>query len=220
MEIRIATEADIPQLVSLVNSAYRGDSSKVGWTTEADILGGIRTDEPTLLEEMRQPGVTILKGTNEEGTIQSCVFSTTRTKYLSRNAHRIPVLQNKGIGKLFVTGKAEAFGKKKGCKSIDMTVISIRKELIAWYERHGYRDTGERKPFVEGVHIGNPMQPLEFIVMKNSLNGFLYFRQNLCYGSESTFEEAVAKQQNTQRKASNETFTQLYSLFKQALKAM
>lgn len=169
MEIKIATEADIPQLVSLVNSAYRGDSSKVGWTTEADILGGIRTDEPTLQEEMRQPGVTILKGTNEEGIIQSCVFLQQHEQSIYLGMLTVsPVLQNKGIGKLLLQ-EAEAFAKKKGCKSIDMTVISIRKELIAWYERHGYRDTGERKPFVEGVHIGDPMQPLEFIVMKKTV---------------------------------------------------
>lgn len=169
MEIRIATEADIPQLVSLVNSAYRGDSSKVGWTTEADILGGIRTDELTLLEEMRQPGVTILKGTNEEGMIQACVFLQQNHKSIYLGMLTVsPVLQNKGIGKLLLQ-EAEQFAKENGCDTIHMTVISLRKELIAWYERHGYRDTGERKPFVEGVHIGNPVQPLEFIVMKKSI---------------------------------------------------
>jgi di/tripeptidase len=56
-----ATIIDVPELNALVNSAYRGDSSKQGWTTEADLLGGIRTDEDGLSELMQQPGSFILK---------------------------------------------------------------------------------------------------------------------------------------------------------------
>ena len=43
LQFRHATHADIDSLVALIESAYRGDVSKQGWTTEADMLGGRRT---------------------------------------------------------------------------------------------------------------------------------------------------------------------------------
>ena len=50
VKISVVTETDIPALDKLVNSAYRGDSSKKGWTTEADLLDGSRTDEDAINE--------------------------------------------------------------------------------------------------------------------------------------------------------------------------
>ena len=70
--VTIATEKDIPQLNVLINSAYRGDSSKQGWTTEADLLDGIRTDEESLKELIQQPNSFMLKY-EEENKILACV---------------------------------------------------------------------------------------------------------------------------------------------------
>jgi hypothetical protein len=50
-----------------------------------------------------------------------------------------------------------------------MTVISVRTELIAWYERQGWSDTGKRKPFPENEPFGSPKQPLEFIILKKKV---------------------------------------------------
>ena len=55
---RAATEDDVPALVRLVNSAYRGDSSRAGWTTEADLLGGVRIDAERLTAAVRSPWLT------------------------------------------------------------------------------------------------------------------------------------------------------------------
>ncbi|MFD9166122.1 GNAT family N-acetyltransferase, partial [Streptomyces sp. NPDC059558] len=44
LSFRSAVETDVPELVDLVESAYRGDASRAGWTTEADYLDGQRTD--------------------------------------------------------------------------------------------------------------------------------------------------------------------------------
>ncbi len=163
------THADLPDLVKLVNSAYRGDSSRAGWTTEADILTGIRTDIATLQQEFELPGVHMLKAVNEAGAIVACVYlqQTDQKLYLGMLTVS-PELQNKGVGKQLLQ-RAEQVAKERNCSHISMTVISVRKELIAWYERHGYQATGERKPFVVGEHIGNPLQPLEFIVLEKWL---------------------------------------------------
>lgn len=75
MSITEATEMDIPQLHSLVEMCYRGESSKKGWTSEADLLGGIRTNENMLTAEMNTPGAKFLKYTDEEGTISGCVYT-------------------------------------------------------------------------------------------------------------------------------------------------
>lgn len=169
MKILQATISDIPQLVQLINSAYRGESSRAGWTTEADLLTGIRTDSATLQQEMDQPGVYMLKVVNEEERIDACVFLHHQGDQLYLGMLTVsPVLQNQGIGKVLLQ-KAEETALQLKCTHICMTVISVRSELIAWYERHGYKATGERKPFIVGEHIGTPAQPLEFIVMEKWL---------------------------------------------------
>jgi len=80
-----------------------------------------------------------------------------------------PYLQGKGIGKQMLKA-AEEEAKKKGITSIFMTVISVRKELIDWYVRHGYVATGEKKPFAfSDPRFGQPKQQLEFIVLEKKL---------------------------------------------------
>jgi ribosomal protein S18 acetylase RimI-like enzyme len=76
-----------------------------------------------------------------------------------------PQLQGKGIGKQLLDA-AEFHTRKGGCVAIYMHVISLRQELIDWYKRHGYRDTGERKPFHEDGLTGRHLQPLEFAVLE------------------------------------------------------
>ncbi|HMO32193.1 MAG TPA: GNAT family N-acetyltransferase [Lacibacter sp.] len=167
-----AVAADIPALVTLVNSAYRGETSRQGWTTEADLLEGTRTDAEHLLEEMQAPGVTLLKLEDEKGQLSACVYLQVQ------NNHELylgmltvaPHLQNKGLGKLLLQ-EAEQRARSNGLSAIVMTVITDRAELIAWYRRHGYEPTGTTKPFVEGVHIGAPRKPLQFLELKKPLTG-------------------------------------------------
>ena len=74
MNISKATLQDIPQLVTLINSAYRGEHSKKGWTTEADLLGGLRTDPDSLEKMMNKQDAVILKFCNEDNVLQGCVY--------------------------------------------------------------------------------------------------------------------------------------------------
>jgi ribosomal protein S18 acetylase RimI-like enzyme len=169
MNISVATGADIPALNILINSAYRGESSKKGWTTEADLLGGVRTDETSLAVLLNKPGAVIFTSRNEEGIITGCVYLQKEpgTFYLGMLTVS-PVLQANGIGRQLMKA-AEEYVKKEKTDNISMTVISVRHELIAWYERNGYIKTGETKPFPTDPAFGIPKQPLEFVVMKKEL---------------------------------------------------
>jgi len=171
MKIQIATKDDIPALDILVNSGYRGDSSKRGWTTEADLLDGLRTDKNALEKLMNEEGSVILKISDDEGAILGCVNLKEKASKLYLGMLTVnPLLQRAGIGKLLLKASEErAFELKK--EAIIMTVITVRSELIAWYNRHGYSDTGKREPFPTGdPSFGLPKQPLEFMVLEKKLS--------------------------------------------------
>ena len=130
MPVSIAGLEDIPALVKLLNSAYRGEGSKQGWTTEADMVAGdLRTDVDNMNELMRLPGAVFLKYTNDENEIEGCVFLHKRQGRLYLGMFSVsPVLQNKGIGKQIMAA-AELYAKAERCPAVFMRVISIRQEL-------------------------------------------------------------------------------------------
>lgn len=164
-----ASVADAPALDKLVNSAYRGESSRQGWTTEADLLSGTRTDVNAIIQLIGHPDTIVLKY-EENGELLGCVELRNENGKLYLGMLSVkPHLQGKGIGKqLLKAAEAEAAISK--CTSIFMTVISVRKELIDWYVRHGYSDTGQRKPFAfNDPSFGVVKQPLEFVVLEKPL---------------------------------------------------
>lgn len=166
MSITKATQADIPALVTLVNSAYRGENARKGWTNEADLLvGGIRIDAAEMLEMMADEDHIILKY-EQGGEIVGCISLVKKTGYLYLGMLTVsPVLQGGGAGKKLLKA-AEDFAQSNSYKRIRMTVITARKELIDWYLRHGYKDTGERLPFPYEAGKGEPSQPLEFMILE------------------------------------------------------
>lgn len=167
--ISAATLQDVPELNILINSAYRGESSKKGWTTEEHLLGGIRTDEDDLSELLQKENVTILKYT-ESGKIIGSVYLEKQADKLYLGMLTVsPELQGGGIGKKLMQA-AEDLAKENNIPKVSMTVISVRKELIEYYERRGYKNTGETKPFpMNNPKFGLPKQQLAFIVMEKEL---------------------------------------------------
>lgn len=169
MKITKASVADIAAICKLVNSAYRGDSSRKGWTTEADLLDGIRTDEEMLQQYISDLHSTILKCTDDDLQITGCVYLKKGNTQLYLGMLTVsPELQAKGIGKLLLQA-AEKKAIEKACTSIVMTVIAGRLELISWYKRHGYDETGEKPPFPTNERFGKPKVPLEFLVLEKHL---------------------------------------------------
>ena len=166
--ICVATVSDIADLDVLVNSAYRGESSKKGWTTEADLLGGLRTNPEALLALMKDPLAEIWKY-EEEGQILGCIYLKKKHNHLYLGMLTVsPGMQAKGIGKQLLA-TAEQVAQQKHCDAITMTVIYSRIELIDWYKRHGYVDTGKTEPFPTDPEFGAPKQPLYFIVMEKQI---------------------------------------------------
>ncbi len=164
-----ATLADVSSLNKLINSAYRGESSKKGWTTEALLLEGKRTTEKELTEIIQDKKNTILKFT-ENNQIIGCVLLIEKEARLYLGMLTVsPKLQNSGIGKKLLK-QAEMYASELGLSKIVMTVISVREELISWYKRHGYVDTGSREPFPIGdVHIPISKEHLEFMVLEKRI---------------------------------------------------
>jgi len=165
-----ATPTDVPAITRLLNSSYRGEESNKGWTTEAKLIAGeTRADEAMVSNTMLQPGNVFLKYTGSDGPIVSCVnLQQNGTKIYLGMFGVEPRLQGSGIGKQMLQA-AENYALQVGCTSIYMTVITLRTELIAWYQRHGYVDTGIRIPFVEDAITGKHLQQLEFMELEKGL---------------------------------------------------
>lgn len=163
--------ADIAAINDLLNNAYRGDSSKQGWTTEAGLIAGnVRTDETTVQQVMEQDGSVFLIYTDDEQKITGCVNLQQHGDKIYLGMFSVsPQLQGGGMGKQLLKA-AEEYTQHVQCVAIYMTVISVRTELINWYKRHGYMDTGERKPFIEDGLTGKHLQALEFMVLEKPLS--------------------------------------------------
>ncbi|AZM63671.1 MULTISPECIES: GNAT family N-acetyltransferase [unclassified Streptomyces] len=150
LSFRDATEADVDALVALIESAYRGDSSRAGWTTEADILHGQRTDPEGVLEVVRSPGSRLLT-VEREGRIVACCQLEHRGAHAYFGMFAVsPDLQGAGLGRTVLAQAERRARETWGADEMHMTVISVREDLIAWYERRGYRRTGEMTPFPYG----------------------------------------------------------------------
>jgi N-acetylglutamate synthase-like GNAT family acetyltransferase len=164
-----ATLQDISALNKLINSAYRGESSKKGWTTEADLLEGGRTTEKELIDIIQDKKNTFLKFT-ENNQILGCVLLIEKKDQLYLGMLTVsPDLQNSGIGKKLLQ-QAEIHASELGLSKIGMTVITVREELIAWYMRHGYADTGAREAFpTSDVFNQTSNEPLEFMVLEKKI---------------------------------------------------
>jgi ribosomal protein S18 acetylase RimI-like enzyme len=168
---RLASVADALALASLVNSAYRGDSSRSGWTTEADLLDGQRVDEEGLAATIAEPDNVVLLH-EEDGAPVACVHLERRADecYLGMLTVR-PTAQNARLGRRMLEAAERWAVERWGVQAMSMTVIVQRSELIAWYERRGYQRTGERKPFPYGdPRFGLPRRDdLAFAVLRKRL---------------------------------------------------
>lgn len=157
---RDATDADVDALVALVESAYRGDVSRAGWTTEADILDGQRTDPEGVRQVVKAPDSRLLV-VEREGRIVACCQLEHRGTHAYFGMFAVsPTLQGSGLGKA-VMAEAERLARSDwGATEMHMTVISVRDDLVGWYERRGYRRTGEMTPFPYGdERFGIPRRP-------------------------------------------------------------
>lgn len=169
---RVAAKEDAQVIADLVNSAYRGESSRAGWTTEADFLAGQRTDKQAVEAIIASPTQWFLLGERDGMLLGSVCLERVDSQrcYFGMFAVR-PELQAQGIGKRFVAEAERHAHLALGCSTMRMLVITLRAELIAWYERRGYRRTGELDAFPYGdERFGIPLRDdLRFEVLTKNL---------------------------------------------------
>jgi GNAT superfamily N-acetyltransferase len=170
---RDATDGDVDTIVALVESAYRGDASRAGWTTEADLLDGQRTDPEAVRAIVTSTRTRMLLAVAAGGEVLGCC-------QLERRDHGVcyfglfavsPVLQAGGIGSGLLAEAERIARDEWGARSMKMTVITQRRDLIPWYERRGYTVTGETEPFPHGnERFGLPRRvDLDFTVLIKAL---------------------------------------------------
>jgi ribosomal protein S18 acetylase RimI-like enzyme len=150
LTFRDATDADVDVLISLIESAYRGDSSRAGWTTEADILQGQRTDPEGVLAVIKSPDSRLLTVERDGAVVACCQLEHRGTHAYFGMFAVSPALQGAGLGKVIIAEAERTARATWGATEMHMTVISVRDDLIAWYERRGYRRAGRMTPFPYG----------------------------------------------------------------------
>ncbi|MGY0002448.1 GNAT family N-acetyltransferase [Micromonospora sp. I033] len=169
--VRTARRADVAALVDLVESAYRGERSRAGWTTEADLLAGQRTDPDMVAEAVSSPGGTVLVAEDGTGIVACCQLERRDDHVYFGMFAVAPGRQGGGLGRELLA-EAERYARDEWhTGEMRMTVITQREDLIAWYERRGYVRTGELSPFPYGdKRFGVPLRPdLAFETLRKKL---------------------------------------------------
>ncbi|MCO5054272.1 GNAT family N-acetyltransferase [Thermomonas sp.] len=169
--LRSATLADVPALVALVTRCYRGEASRAGWTTEADLLDGERIDPDVLRADIARPHSRVLIAERGATTVACAhVCRDGDAGYFGMFAVA-PELQRSGLGSTLLAECEHIVAGQWRLPALRMTVIEQRPELIDWYRRRGYRTTGEIKPFPYGdPRFGLPKRDdLRFVVLEKSL---------------------------------------------------
>lgn len=165
IRFRPARVADVPALHRLVESAYRGDSARAGWTHEADLLETPRTSAETLSAAVENPREAILlafEGERLAGCVQVSRIADDAGYFGLLTVD--PERQAAGLGRQLIAAAEGWAAEQWGARRMELSVVSVRTELIAYYERRGYRLTGERRPFPVEVD-----PPLTLLVMEKRL---------------------------------------------------
>jgi ribosomal protein S18 acetylase RimI-like enzyme len=171
LTFRPATPSDTPRVIALVESAYRGDASRAGWTTEADFLDGRRTGPDDIAAILARPQSHLLLAEND-GELVACAHVAVEDGAGYFGMFSVsPGLQGAGVGKQVLAEAERIAHQDWACPTMRMTVIDIRDELIAFYERRGYERTGVKKPFPYGdARFGLPKRDdLRFEVLEKPL---------------------------------------------------
>jgi len=157
LTFRRATTDDVPALLELVTNAYRGEASRQGWTTEADLIDGQRLDTDVLRADIDRADSLIILGERGADLIGCAHIAKdgAETAYFGMFAVR-PTGQNQGDGKRILAEAERLAVAEWDVRVMRMTVISLRDSLIAFYERRGFRRTGAHKPFHLDTRFGVP----------------------------------------------------------------
>ena len=151
---------DAQDIAALINSAYRGETSRAGWTTEADILDGLRTTTKEVASIIKREDAFILVGVLRDQIVATICCEKQNAH--GRNIAHLgmiavkPTLQSKGHGTTMIQAAEAMTAREWRVVGFHMAVITVREELISFYERLGYAHTGEFKNFPENATLWQP----------------------------------------------------------------
>lgn len=171
LSYRTAVADDVPALVTLVNSCYRGDASRQGWTTEAELLGGQRVDTDAMSELLQRTNTIVLVAESGGRIVACCELQRGVNGAYFGMFSVLPACQGGGLGKRVLAEAERTAARTWGCRLMRMKVLKQRPELIAWYERRGYTSTGKTEPFPYGDEsFGQPKRAdLAFVELTREL---------------------------------------------------
>ncbi|MFM9913166.1 MAG: GNAT family N-acetyltransferase [Methylophilaceae bacterium] len=170
LDFRLATSGDASAIANLVNQAYRGESSRLGWTTEADLLSGLRTETAEITRLIAHENTLFLLCLTDNTLVASvCLEISNSSAHLGMFAVN-PQQQARGIGKELLACAENTVVTTWGVARMEMVVITQRHELIAFYERRGYQRTGVLKPFRAASKLWQPLVGnLQLAVLEKTL---------------------------------------------------
>jgi ribosomal protein S18 acetylase RimI-like enzyme len=169
-QFRVANPADAMRLVELIRSAYRGEVSRQGWASEADLVGGERIDVDQVLKIIDEPNSMMLVLDGEQDIIACCQLTDLRDGLAHFGTFAVhPSAQGVGLGRRLMA-EAERHALTFGANMIEITVLAQQETLISWYERLGFRGTGEKRPFPVDPRFARPLRDdLYFVVLAKTL---------------------------------------------------
>lgn len=168
---RRAVASDATQLVTLVRSAYRGSASRAGWTSEAHLVDGERIDERQVLDLIDRPRSMLLVLEDGDGLLACCQLEDRGAglAYLGTLAVQ-PKAQGRGVGRRVVAEAERRVAGAFAARALELTVLAQQQALILWYERLGFRRTGETRPFPADPLYARPKRDdLHFVVLRKQL---------------------------------------------------
>jgi ribosomal protein S18 acetylase RimI-like enzyme len=171
MGFRLAVPADAGALVALIRSAYRGETSRAGWTTEADLVSGDRIDAAQVLAMIGGPGSVLIVLDGGDGPTACCQLEDRGAGVAYFGTFAVsPAAQGGGIGRRLMAEAERLAVGRYAATSLEMTVLAQQDKLIAWYERLGFRRTGETRPFPADGKYARPLHDdLYFVVLAKPL---------------------------------------------------
>ena len=183
LRIRPARPADADVLTALIRSAYRGDDSRAGWTSEADLVEGERINAGQVRAMITGAGSLILVGEtpgqpgqpgqlSQPARIVACCQLRNEgagLAYFGTFAVS-PQAQGAGLGRQLMNEAERQAVSSFGATRLEMTVLAPQDKLIAYYERRGFQRTGETRPFPADPTYARPLvDGLYFVVLEKPL---------------------------------------------------
>jgi ribosomal protein S18 acetylase RimI-like enzyme len=171
LQIRPARPADAEVLAGLIRSAYRGTDSRAGWTSEADLVEGERISTDQVRAMISEAGSLLLAGEQAGQLVACCQLRNEGAGLAYFGTFAVsPSAQGDGIGRqLMAEAECQAV-TAFAARRLEMTVLAQQDKLIAYYERRGFRRTGETRPFPADPRYARPRRDdLYFVVLVKDL---------------------------------------------------